>query len=217
MTRHRYAAGVRPVKCNALMPSCGPHDQQHIVDVIQTFHGGAKIECERLLRDLGPRDLCRVLHGMRRWYTANTFVNAKKILPHIKILSRAMNLDAPVGAYRGFKVDANHRLARVREGQTITLRVQRNGGCSSWTLGRELADRFSGSPKGKVGLVIQLVNGKGVQTFIAPPEHCEPWFNKLYASTMGTSHRHNEREYAIYAPRIDVEVIKVKTGKRTAR
>ncbi len=61
--------------------------------------------------------------------------------------------------------------------------------------------------------MIQLLSGKDVQTFIAPPERCEPWFNKLYASTMGTSHRHNEREYAIYAPRIEVKVIRVKGRK----
>lgn len=217
MKRHRYAAGLRPVKGNALMPTCGLRDQQHITDVIRTFRGVTRDECERLLVDLGPRDLCQVLHGMRRWYTANTFVNAEKILPHVRALARAMDLDPPVGAYRGFKVDARDLLARVEVGQVISIRVERNGGCSSWTLSRKIADRFSGSPKGKVGLVVRLLNGKNVQTFIAPPERCAPWFNKLYARTMGTSHRHNEREFAIYAPKIEVEVVKVKTGKKVSR
>ena len=213
--RHRRAPGAQPVKSNAAIPSCNQRDQQRIIASIATSRGGARVECERLLDDLGPLALCRVLHGMRRWYTANTFVSAQKILPHVGVLSRAMDLAPPVGAYRGFKVDVGDRLARAQEGQVLRLRVQRNGGCSSWTLGRELADRFSGSPAGKVGLVVRLLSGEGVQSFIAPPERCEPWFNQLYARTMGTSHRRSEREYAIYAPRVVVEVVRVKSGRRS--
>jgi len=85
-----------------------------------------------------------------------------------------------------------------------------NGGCSSWTGHEHLANKFSGSTKEKTGVIIRLESGTGVTTFIAPPECSEMWFNRLYARTMGTSHRHSECEYAIYAPEVKVTIVKVK-------
>lgn len=181
----KYRGPSAPCKGNALMPACNAKDQQKILTAIEALRGSDRAAAERLVNTVGVADLCRALHGMRRWYTYNCWNAAKKVLPHTSALASGMGLSAPIGAYRGFKVDVKDRLARLREGDVVTIPVTRNGGCSSWPLGRDLANRFSGSPKGKVGLVIQLVDGDGVQAFLAPPEHCEPWFNKLYASTMG--------------------------------
>lgn len=204
----RYSPGV--VKPNGLMPSCNGQDQQKILDVIATFRGQTKAAADALVKDLGQLELCRVLHAIRRWYTSQGWSSASKIIPHVKVLARAMDLRPPIGAYRGFKVDRNSHLANAKQGAEITLPVKLNGGCSSWTMSRELANRFSGASSEKVGIIVQLIDGAGVKTFIAPPERCKPWFNTLYARTMGRSHRHSEREYAIYAPTIRVRVVVVK-------
>jgi len=203
----RYTGVVKP---NAVMPSCGGSDQQEVLDVIATLRGETRRQCERLAEALGAHELCRVLHAIRRWYTGQSWACARVILAHRGALSKAMDLRPPVGAYRGFKVPRTSPLAQSTVGAKIVLPVKLNGGCSSWTLGRSLADRFSGSPQGKVGLVVRLASGEGVQTFVAPPERCAPWFNTLYARTMGTSHRHKEREVAIFAKRVHVEVVAVK-------
>ncbi len=216
-SRRSRRYGAAPVKGNAPMPSCGTEDQQKILDAITRMSGEDRKHCERLAESMGGiKELCTVLHAMRRWYTNQTWNVAKKVIDHIDSLSLAMDTSPPVGAFRGFKVDTGNRYANWHVGQVVTIPVTRNGGCSSWTMGRDLANRFSGSPTGKVGLVVQLVGAESVKTFIAPPERCRPWFNKLYAATMGTSHRHNEREYAIYAPKIRVKVIAVK-GKGSRR
>jgi hypothetical protein len=81
---------------------------------------------------------------------------------------------------------------------------------SSWTTKRSITDKFSGASRGKVGLVVKLVGDRGVEAFIAPPEESEPWFNRLYTRTMSGSHRNTEHEYAIYAPWVCVEVVRVK-------
>ncbi len=198
-----------PVKGNAPMPAHNSDDQQRIIDAIGTLRSG-RSEAERLLATVGPRELSAVLHSMRRWYTSQNGHQAAKLLAHGPALSRAMDLRAPIGAFRGFKVDAANSLASVSEGQTMSLPVTRNGSCSSWTTTRDVADRFSGASKGKVGLVVQLVDGRGVQAFIAPPERSEPWFNALYEKTMGRSHRFKEGEYAVFAPTIRVRIVRVK-------
>lgn len=204
----RYAMGV--CKPNALMPLCSVNDQQKILDVIASLHIADRRPSEKLVEQMGADELCRVLHAIRRWYTSNAWSAAEKVLKHVDVLEKGMDLRPPIGAYRGLKVDVKDPLARLQEGETVTIPVKRNGGCSSWTLGRALADRFSGSPKGKVGIVVRLVSGEGVQAFIAPPERCEGWWNRLYAKTMGTSHRRSEREYAICASKIRAEVVRVK-------
>lgn len=58
--------------------------------------------------------------------------------------------------------------------------------------------------------MIQLADGRGVETFIAPPAKSKPWFNRIYEETMGRSFRFNEQEYAIYAKNIRVRVIAIK-------
>lgn len=196
---------------NYRMPTCNRRDTQKIIDVvIDDFRGKTMTTVVDFACDIGPTNLCRVLHAMRRWYSYNTWNAAKKILPFRAQLEDAMDLSAPIGAFRGFKVDKNSPMAALEEGEVISLPVTRNGGCTSWTLERGMADRFSGASKGKTGLVVKLVSERGVEAFIAPPSHSEPWFNKLYENTMGRSFRFNEQEYAIYGKRLTVEVVRVK-------
>lgn len=143
----RYAMGV--CKPNALMPLCSVNDQQKILDVIASLHIADRRPSEKLVEQMGADELCRVLHAIRRWYTSNAWSAAEKVLKHVDVLEKGMDLRPPIGAYRGLKVDVKDPLARLQEGETVTIPVKRNGGCSSWTLGRALADRFSGSPKGR--------------------------------------------------------------------
>lgn len=201
-----------PSKGNAPMPACNLRDQQKIIDAIETLRGDARNRAEDLLEEIGPKALCSVLHGMRRWYTSQAWTAASRVLEHREALNNhAMDLSPPVGAYRGFKVPEDSPIAQLSEGDVGVLpQVTRNGACSSWTLGRELADRFSGASPGKVGMVVKLAKGHGVAAFIAPPEASEVWWNTLYERTMGRSFRFKEREYAIYAPKLVVEIVRVK-------
>ena len=200
-----------PWKGNAPMPSCNAAHQQEILDAIAALRGAQRKAAEALVEEMGPKDLCVVLHAMRRWYSYNCWNAAKKIIPHRAALSEAMGLDPPIGVYRGFKVAAGSPLLDgLDEGDTIKLPVTRNGGCTSWTGRRDIANRFSGGGKGKVGLVVRLVGDKGLKPFIAPPEASRPFWNKLYETTMGTSFRNNEVEYAIYGRRIEVEILAIK-------
>lgn len=192
------------------MPACTATDVARVTAAAASLRGADRAAAEALARRITPRELCRVLHAMRRWYSYNSWNAAKKILPHRAALATAMDLRPPVGAYRGFKVDAGDPLARLAPGARLWLPVARNGGCSSWTAERRLADRFSGGGRGKVGLVVRLLDGRGVQTFIAPPERSAPWFDRLYERAMNRSFRFNEREYAVCAPRVAVEVVAVK-------
>jgi hypothetical protein len=150
---------------------------------------------------------------MRRWYTSQNGRLAQKIITHRELLREVMEIEpeSPLGAFRGFKVDKADPLAALSVGDTIQLPVTRNGGCSSWTLDRARADKFSGASKTKTGLVVQLVRGGRLVPFLAPPGRCLPWFNSLYERTMGNSHRGLEQEYAIYAPMVCVQIVKVKT------
>src|SRR5690606_23866586 len=95
-------------------------------------------------------------------------------------------------------------------GDIVTFLVVRNRGCSSWTLKRDAANKFSGPTKDKIGLVVQLIGGDGIKAFLAPPSHSVKWFNDLYKKTMGESYRFNEQEYAICSKNIKVKIIAVK-------
>jgi len=119
-----------------------------------------------------------------------------------------MDLSPPIGAYRGFKYPKH--LNECVAGDKVRIPVTRNGGCSSWTGHEYLANKFSGATKDKNGIIVKLDRGGNVTTFIAPPEKSEDWFNRLYAFTMGTSHRHSECEYAIHCPKVWATVVRIK-------
>lgn len=205
-----------PWKGNAPMPPCNKAQQQEIIDAVARLRGAGRQAAEDLLDDMGAEELCRVLHAMRRWYSYNCWNAAKKILPHRKKLTAAMDLDPEdvVGVYRGIRVPQNHELAEVDPRDEVKLSMDRggdrNGGCSSWTLQRKFANRFSGKQPGKVGLVVRIVDPLGSKPFIAPPSRSAPWFNTLYKATMGESFRFNEMEYALQGKWQLVEVVAVK-------
>lgn len=193
------------------MPRCVCSDQRPFLDTIHAMRGDGRACAEAFLHKLGPQQLCVVIHAMRRWYSFQTYNAAKKILPYRRTLGRmAMDLDPPLGAYRGFKVDDHDPIAELQPGDVFSLSVRRNGGCSSWTMTEKFAHRFSGASRGKVGIIVRLADGRGAKPFIAPPSRTEGWFNRLYRSTMGSSFRFNEQEYAIYGKRLVVEVHRIK-------
>jgi len=195
-----------------LMPACTTCETGAILDGILSLRGDAKLQAAQMASQMGPRELCLALHAMRRWYSYNTWNSAKKILPHTDALSLGMDLapKAAVGAYRGFHVDRDSPLLDLDEGDVIALPVERNNGCSSWTLSRDKANLFSGASKKSAGIVIRLVDAKGVQPFIAPPCRSEPWFNQLYERTMNRSFRFKEEEYAIFGRKLRVEIVAIK-------
>jgi hypothetical protein len=157
-----------------------------------------------------PSGLFDLLHSIRRWYTGQTM--GGKVLSHRDNLSEAMKLEPKdaVGVYRGFKVSKDDPLAKAQVGQTLTLPVTRNKGLSSWSTTQEATNRFSGGGKGKVGLIVKLVDDKGIKPILAPPTHTSPWFNALYEKVIGKSFRPTEGEYTIAAPKVKVEVVRVK-------
>ncbi len=194
------------------MPTCNAQDQELILDAIDAMRGASKTSALALLDDVGPKQLCKILHSMRRWYSANTGIAAWNIIPYRRELMQAMDLrpQTALGAYRGFKVFNKDKLSSVEVGDVLTIPVTRNAGCSSWSTHEKIAHRFSGATKEKTGLVVQLVDTKGVEPFIVPPADSEEWFNRLYRATMGKSFRHKEGEIAIYGKRITVEIVRVK-------
>lgn len=198
------------IKSNDRMP---PRTKAHINKIVEDVHsleGPHREKAIEFLNKMGPSNFFDVMHGIRRWYTGQTM--ARKILEHREHLGSAMQLDPKdvVGVYRGFKVPKDHELANVEVGQKITLPVTRNHGFSSWSTTQEPTNRFSGGGKGKVGLIVKLVDSKGVTPVLAPPSHSEEWFNKLYEKTIGKSFRPKEGEYLISAPSVNVEVVRVK-------
>jgi len=196
---------------NYRMPACTARDVAPIEAAVRALRGASRDAAEDLMDATSPRGLCMMLHAIRRWYSYNCYNAAKKILVHAEALhaSGAMDLRAPVGAFRGFKVALDNPLARHEAGDRLALPVVRNGGCSSWTMRREIADRFSGASPGKTGIVIRLLDDR-VEPFIAPPLDSAAWFNALYARTMGSSFRLKEDEYALYGSPVHVEIVAMK-------
>ncbi len=195
-----------------LMPRITRAEIDKVENAVAGLRGQGRARARELMEDMTPAGLCTTLHAMRRWYSYNCWNNAKKILPYRDMLGvDAMKMRAPVGAFRGFKVSKTSELLDgLDEGDVIDLPVERNGGCSSWTEDRDIANRFSGASQGKVGLVIQLAHKRGVTPFIAPPKATSAWFNNLYAATMGRSFRFNEEEWAIHAPVMRVRIVAIK-------
>lgn len=164
-----------------------------------------------------PRGLFELLHGMRRWYSGQTMIG--KLIEHHDALADVMDLDPDdaKGVFRGFKVPNDHELARSSVGDITTIPVTRNRGVSSWSTKQELTNRFSGGGNGKTGLIVKLVDTDGVRPLLAPPSHTEPWFNQMYDATIGKSFRPNEHEYLLQAPRVKVEIVRVKKAFEAGR
>jgi hypothetical protein len=194
------------IKSNDRMPPRSFTNVQGMVDVIANYAPCALDFMERV----SPQALFEILHSMRRWYSGQTM--ARALLSHRDDLRSVMKLEPKdaVGVYRGFKVPKDNPLACSKPGDRMTIPVQRNHGFSSWSLTEAPTHRFSGASAGKVGLVVRLVDGRGVVPALAPPERTSKCFNAMYEAVVGRSFRPTEQEYLIYAPRISVEVVRVK-------
>ena len=198
------------VKSNDRMPPRSFEHLQGFVDQIANMPGAQREEALLFMGSVSPHDLFEILHSMRRWYSGQTM--ARALLSYREDLRPVMKIEPKdaLGIYRGFKVDKDDPMAGVRPGDRRCIPVTRNHGFSSWSLTEAPTHRFSGAGKGKVGLVVKLVDHQGVRPVLAPPERTAPWFNALYQYAIGTSFRPTEGEYLIAAPRICIEVVRVK-------
>ncbi len=210
--RQRVCLRLRksPVKSNDRML---PRTKANVTDLenrIRCWNSPHRRQAAAFMERIGPERLYEILHGMRRWYSGQTMTGA--LIRHRDTLAEVMRLDpaATKGVFRGFKVPKDDPLAQKQPGETVTLPVARNHGISSWSTSRELTNRFSGGGKGKVGLIVQLVDPAGTQPLIAPPAKTRPWFNALYSEIIGRSFRPGEGEYLIRAPAVRVKIVQVK-------
>jgi hypothetical protein len=181
-----------------------------MVAKVQSWESPHAERAQQFMEEVGPARLFDLLHSTRRWYSGGT--RAHNIAEHRDALKEVMKLEPKdaLGVYRGFKVDRDNPLAALKQGERLTLDVTRNKGISSWTTTEAAANKFSGAGNGKVGLIIKLVGHDGIEPILAPPTHTEPWFNELYGHVIGKSWRPTEHEYLIRAPKVDVEVVRVK-------
>jgi hypothetical protein len=198
------------IKSNDRMPAPTQRNIAHFTDAIATLPGAQRIHAEHFAKEVGARGVFEILHSMRRWYSGQTM--ARKLLAHYDALREVMDIEPchAVGVYRGFKVPIDNPLAKLEVGQELALPVRLNHGFSSWSTTEGPTHLFSGGGKGKVGLIVQLVDDHGITPVLAPPNRTRPWFNALYAKAIGTSFRPKEGEYLIAARKVRVRVVRVK-------
>ncbi len=198
------------IKSNDRMPARTRCNIDHVIASIDTLPKSYRPHAHAFAERVTPLGLFEILHSMRRWYSGQTM--ARKLLAHRAELAEVMDLDPDdvVGVYRGFKVPNDNPLASVVLGAVIRLPVKLNHSFSSWSTTEAPTHRFSGGGRGKTGLVVQLVDGRGTRPVLAPPNRTRPWFNALYAAAIGTSYRPTEGEYLIAAPTVRVKIVRVK-------
>lgn len=203
------------------MPLCNKDDIQLVLDAINfELKNKEKQEALKFIDKFGSKELCSILHAMRRWYTGWSHSNARKLKSHYKELKSIIDTSLPIGTYRGFKVFRNPKhqdfsrdtkdLQNVKEGDILKLKVIRNGGASSFTNDLKIAERFAKPDNEKFGIIVKLLNAQNAKVIIAPKFKTKKWFNELYELTMGKSHRIIEVEWLIYSPVIKVQVVKIK-------
>jgi len=198
------------IKSNARMPPRTRANIEHLTECVRTLPKAHREEAERFQQQVTSVGLFEILHSMRRWYSGQTM--ARRLLAYRDHLRQIMALEPSdvVGVFRGFHVPRDSKLAAVLPGKMITMPVTRNHGFSSWSMLEAPVHRFSGASRDRVGLVVRLVDGHDVKPVLAPPQRTAGWFNRLYACYVGTSFRKGEAEYLIAAPRLRVEVVRVK-------
>ncbi len=198
------------------MSKCTKKDIKLIIDEIEKLTAVEKNEALKFVKLVSQRGLCLILHSMRRYMSGSSATHI--LMEYSKFFKYIFKTKVPKNLYRGFKIYRNPKhqdsfrdseIQNVNEGDKIILDVIRNGGIASFTESIKIANRFSGKSKEKMGIIIKLLKMKG-KILIAPPHATRPWFNKLYAATMGKSFRENEVEWLIYSPEIEVEIVKVK-------
>lgn len=198
------------IKSNDRMPARTLGNINHVIASIDNLPKAHRSHARAFAELVTPLGLFEILHAMRRWYSGQTM--ARKLLAHRDQLAKVMDLDSRdvVGVFRGFKVPNDNRLASMVPGAIVQLPVRLNHSFSSWSTTEKPTHRFSGGGRGKTGLVVQLIDGRGTRPVLAPPNRTRPWFNALYAAAIGTSFRPTEDEYLIAAPTVRVKVIRVK-------
>jgi hypothetical protein len=181
------------------------------MELIESWDSPHRAKALKFVKKTTPEGLFEILHSMRRWYSGQTM--ARLLASYRKELSEVMDLDPSdaVGCFRGFKVPDDSSLAEHEEGDEFTLEITRNHSFSSWSLTEKPTHGFSGKSKGKIGLIIKLVNGKGIKPVLAPPERTSEWFNALYELIIGKSFRPTEQEYLIQGSSARVQIVKKKS------
>lgn len=202
--------GASKIKSNDRMPARTRANISAMMTLVHELEEPHRKPALAFAEKVTPGGLFDILHSTRRWYSGQTM--AKTLIEHRDKLRGVMKLEPEdaVGSFRGFKVPKDDPLAKVQVGQTLMLPVARNQGISSWSTQQEATNRFSGGGNGKVGLIVKLVGGEGIKPLLAPPAHTAPWFNALYEKVIGKSFRPTEGEYTIAAPKVKVEVVRVK-------
>jgi len=198
------------IKSNDRMPSRSDANIQDFLDDLYDWRSAHRDTALDFAEDVGPDQAFELLHAIRRWYSGQTM--ARLIHAYRPILREVMAIEPEdaVGLYRGFKVDVDNVLADADEGEVFTIPVARNHGFSSWSTSPSVVDRFSGSGRGKVGIVVRLEGPEWITPVLAPPEATAPWFNALYARVIGSSFRPTEGEYLIYGTKFSGEIVRVK-------
>jgi len=198
------------IKSNDRMPAPTRLNLAAFMDAIHDWNSPHRKPVLALASKMSEENLFELMHSIRRWYTGQTM--AKNLIKYNDVLSQFMRLDPSdaVGSYRGFKVPNDDPMAKLSPGDKLVLNVTRNRGISSWSTNEEPTHRFSGGGKGKTGIIVKLIDGKGIKPILAPPSHTEKWFNEFYSMAIGQSFRPKENEYLIAAPKVRVEVIRVK-------
>ena len=198
------------IKSNDRMPARSAANVAALVGRIEAWksrHRGSALAFAHRIEAL---HLFQILHAIRRWYSGQTMTRLlKSYRPHLRKVM-ALEPSHAVGAYRGFKVDRDHPLAKRKPGDVVTIPVTRNHGFSSWTTNQAITNRFSGGGKGKVGIIVRLSSPKHVTPVLAPPARTKAWFNALYSHAIGDSYRPTEGEYLIHAPRFIAKIVKIK-------
>lgn len=192
------------------MPARSRAHVEHLLEQIATWRSPHANKAWSFAMKVGPANLFELLHSLRRWYSGQTMI--RKVASYRAILSTVMDLSprSAVGSYRGFKVPRHSPLSKLEPRDVLTLPVSLNHGHSSWTLREAAAHKFAGKSRERVGLIVRLVDPKGVTPVIAPAERTAPWFNALYAHVIGTSFRPKEAEYVLCGKRLRVAVVRVK-------
>lgn len=191
---------------------CTPKDLEDLENHINNLKSSSKLQARKFIAKYGIKTLCEIMDTIASWYKSWHWGHSRKLLKHYDALTDIMNLEIPVGAYRGFKI-SKKEFAQLewKEGDIISLDVIRNKGCASFTNDLKIANRFSGKSKTHVGIILQLISttpsGKVV---LAPVFKTKPWFNELYLNVMGPAFREKEQEYVICTKKFKAKIVKIK-------
>ena len=201
---------MKKIKSNDPMPARTQANLSAFAEQVCGWRSPHRRSAVTYMNAIGLRALFEILHSMRRWYSGQTM--ARLLASYRPALLGVMKIEPrdSLGVFRGFKVPNSHAWADADPGDTLTLPVKLNHGHSSWSTSEAPTHKFSGGGKGKTGLVVKLIDTKGVKPLLAPTHKTKPWFNALYEHVIGKSFRPKEQEYLLAADRVKVRVVRVK-------